>query len=325
MFTYPKATVLARLLTIVAALGLGCAAQLALAQQNQTGDLEVLEVVPNFYMITGDGGNIAVQIGPDGVVLVNAGAANRTDKLLAAIRKLTPEPIRYIINTNADPDNVGGNAILAKAGQAFTRNVGLATVLSTESVLDRMSASVSGKQAAYPVDAWPIETFITKVKSMYLNREGIQVISAPAAHSDGDAMVFFRRSDVLVAGDVLDTTRFPVIDIEKGGSIQGEIDALNRIIEIAIPSIPLVWQDGGTYVIPGRGRICDQADVVEYRDMVTIVRDVVQDLMKQGMTLDQIKKANPANGYRKRYGTDSGPWTTDMFIEAIYKSLTAKK
>ena len=220
---------------------------------------------------------------------------------------------------------MGGNAILAKAGQAFTRNVGLATVLSTESVLDRMSASVSGKQAAYPVDAWPIETFTTKVKSMYLNREGIQVISAPAAHSDGDAVVFFRRSDVLVAGDVLDTTRFPVIDLEKGGSIQGEIDALNRIIEIAIPSIPLVWQDGGTYVIPGRGRICDQADVVEYRDMVTIVRDVVQDLMKQGMTLDQIKKANPANGYRKRYGTDSGPWTTDMFIEAIYKSLTAKK
>ena len=325
MFTYPKAAGLARLLTIVAALGLGWAAQLALAQQNQTGDPEVLEVVPNFYMIAGAGGNIAVQIGPDGVVLVNAGAANRTDKLLAAIRKLTPEPIRYIINTNADPDNVGGNAILAKAGQAFTRNVGLATVLSTESVLDRMSASVSGKQAAYPVDAWPIETFITKVKSMYLNREGIQVISAPAAHSDGDAMVFFRRSDVLVAGDVLDTTRFPVIDIEKGGSIQGEIDALNRIIEIAIPSIPLVWQDGGTYVIPGRGRICDQADVVEYRDMVTIVRDVVQDLMKQGMTLDQIKKANPANGYRKRYGTDSGPWTTDMFIEAIYKSLTAKK
>jgi glyoxylase-like metal-dependent hydrolase (beta-lactamase superfamily II) len=325
MFTYPKATGLARLLTIVAALGLGGVAQLAFAQQNQTGDLEVLEVVPNFYMITGAGGNIAVQIGPDGVVLVNAGAANRTDKVLAAIRKLTPEPIRYIINTNADPDNVGGNAILAKAGQAFTRNVGLATVLSTESVLDRMSASVSGKQAAYPVDAWPIETFITKVKSMYLNREGIQVISAPAAHSDGDAVVFFRRSDVLVAGDVLDTTRFPVIDLEKGGSIQGEIDALNRIIEIAIPSIPLVWQDGGTYVIPGRGRICDQADVVEYRDMVTIVRDVVQDLMKQGMTLDQIKKANPANGYRKRYGTDSGPWTTDMFIEAIYKSLTAKK
>jgi len=325
MFTYPRAAGLARLLTMVAALGLGGAAQLAFAQQNQTGDLEVLEVVPNFYMIAGAGGNIAVQIGPDGVVLVNAGAANRTDKLLAAIRKLTPEPIRYIINTNADPDNVGGNAILAKAGQAFTRNVGLATVLSTESVLDRMSASVSGKQAAYPVDAWPIETFITKVKSMYLNREGIQVISAPTAHSDGDAMVFFRRSDVLVAGDVLDTTRFPVIDIEKGGSIQGEIDALNRIIEIAIPSIPLVWQDGGTYVIPGRGRICDQADVVEYRDMVTIVRDVVQDLMKQGMTLDQIKKANPANGYRKRYGTDSGPWTTDMFIEAIYKSLTAKK
>jgi len=123
----------------------------------------------------------------------------------------------------------------------------------------------------------------------------------------------------------MDTTRFPVIDVEKGGSIQGEIAALNRIVEIAIPSIPLVWEPGGTLIVPGRGHICDQADAVEYRDMVTIIRDVVQDMVNRGMTLDQVKKANPTNGYRARYGTDSGPWTTDMFVEAIYKSLVAKK
>jgi len=137
--------------------------------------------------------------------------------------------------------------------------------------------------------------------------------------------VFFRRSDVLVAGDILDIGHFPAIEIDKGGTIQGEIDALNRIIAIAIPSVPLVWQGGGTLVVPGRGRICDQADVVEYRDMVTVIRDVVEDMIRRGMTLDQIKAANPTAGYRKRYGADSGAWTTDMFVEAIYKSLTAKK
>jgi glyoxylase-like metal-dependent hydrolase (beta-lactamase superfamily II) len=325
IFTYPKAAAFGRLLALAAVLGLGGAEQLALAQQNQPSDPEVLQIVPNFYMIAGAGGNIAVQIGPDGVVLVNAGSANISDKVVADIRKLTTQPIRYIIDSNADPDNVGGNASLAKAGQAFARNASLAVIISTESVLDRMSASAAGKKAAYPVDAWPAETFETKEKHMYVNREGIQVLYEPAAHSDGDVMVFFRRSDVLVAGDILDTTRFPVIDIEKGGSIQGEIAALNRIVDIAIPSIPLVWQDGGTAVIPGHGRICDQADVVEYRDMVTIIRDVVQDMVNQGMTLDQVKKANPTDGFRNRYGTDSGPWTTDMFVESIYRSLTAKK
>ena len=313
---------------------LGGDARIALAQQKQTGDLEVVEVVPNFYMIVGAGGNIAVQTGPDGVILVNAGSADMSDKVLAAIQKLTPEPIRYIIDTNADPDNVGGNASLSKAGQSFTQAsntgpggiavVGPATILSTESVLKRFSAP-TGKQGAYPTDAWPTETFFQEDKAMYANGEGIEVMTQLAAHSENDAMVFFRRSDVLVVGDLLDTTRFPVIDIEKGGSIQGEIQALNRIVHKAIPSVPLVWQDRGTQVVPARGRICDQADVVEYRDMVTVIRDVVQDMIHRGMTLEQVQAANPTFGYRKRYGTDSGPWTTDMFVEAVYKGLTAKK
>jgi hypothetical protein len=130
---------------------------------------------------------------------------------------------------------------------------------------------------------------------------------------------------VIVAGEILDTTRFPVIDVDHGGSIQGEVDALNEIVDTAVPSIPLVWQDGGTYIIPAHGFVCDQADVVEYRDMVTIIRDNVQAFIKKGMTLQQVKAADPAKGFRTRYGSDSGPWTTDMFVEAIYKSLTAKK
>lgn len=182
----------------------------------------------------------------------------------------------------------------------------------------------TGKQAAYPLAAWPTETFFQKQKPMYFNREGIQIMSH-AAHSDGDSVVFFRRSDVIVAGEIFDNTHFPVIDIEKGGGIQQEIDALNQIVELAIPSIPMMWQEGGTYVIPGHGWLADQADVVEYRDMVTIIRDVIADMITKGMTLEQVQAANPAKGYRKQYGADSGPWTTNMFVEAIYKSLTAKK
>jgi cyclase len=279
-------------------------------------DIEVIPVQPNFYMIAGAGGNIAVQIGPDGVLLVDTGAARMTDRVMAEIHKLSSQPIRFIINTSADADHVGGNERLANGAEG-------AVIIGTENVLTRMSAP-TGKQAAFPLAAWPTETFFQKQKPMYFNHEGIQIISH-AAHSDGDSVVFFRRSDVIVAGEIFDTTRFPVIDVEKGGGIQQEIDALNQLVELAIPSIPMMWQEGGTYVIPGHGWLADQADVVEYRDMVTIIRDVVADMIGKGMTLEQIQAANPTKGYRKQYGSDSGPWTTNMFVEAIYKSLTVKK
>ena len=306
----------------------GFAGSIASAQK-----VGVYQVRPNFYLIAGSGSNIGVQIGADGVVVVDAGSAAMSGEVLEAIKKLTPQPIRYLIDTSADPDHVGGNEALARAGENFTAKTNTgpggavsdgATIQSTEAVLTRMSAP-SGKQAAYPSGAWPTETFFQSEKAMYLNDEGIVVTRQPAAHSDGDAIVFFRRSDVIMAGDILDTTRFPVIDVEKGGSIQGEINALNRLIQLAIPSIPLAWKEGGTAVIPGHGFICDQADIVEYRDTVVIIRDVIQDLINQGLTLAQIKEANPTQGYRSRYGAESGPWTTNMFVEAVYQSLAGKK
>ena len=177
----------------------------------------------------------------------------------------------------------------------------------------------TGQQSPYPVAAWPTETFTGRRKTLYLNDEGIEVIAAPAAHTDGDAMVFFRRSDVVVSGEVFDVTRFPVIDVDRGGSIDGEIAALNRLIELAIPSIPVPSKAGGTRIVPARGRISEQADVVEYRDMVTIVRDRVDDLMKSGRTLAQIQASSPTQGWTRRYGADAAP----AFVEAIYKSLTA--
>jgi cyclase len=306
-----------------------------LAAQAASGtNLEVLQLRPNVYMIAGAGGNVGFQVGVDGVVVVDSGSASSADAVVAAIKKVTAQPIRYVINTSADPDHVGGNAKVAKAGQTlFTGNggAGLATnflggggsILSTEQVLTRMSGP-SGKPSPYPVDAWPTESFNQPRKYMYLNGEGIEVIHQPAAHTDGDAIVFFRRSDVIVAGDVFDTRAFPVIDVAKGGSIQGEIAALQKLVDTAIPSVPIVSREEGTLIIPGHGRICDQLDVVDYRDMVTIIRDRIRDLMKRGLTLEQIKAASPARGYTRRYGSDTGSWTTNDFVEAIYRSMSEK-
>jgi glyoxylase-like metal-dependent hydrolase (beta-lactamase superfamily II) len=292
-------------------------------------DLDVVQIRPNVYMIAGAGANVTLEFGSDGAVVVDAGTVERADQVVAAIKKITTQPIRYIIDTSADADHVAANEKVAKAGKTLFQtnnplgegmtNGGAAAVLSAEKVLTRMSAP-TGKTPPFPTAVWPTETYDQRRKYMYLNGEGIEVLHAPGAHSDGDSIVFFRRSDVVAAGDVLDLTRFPVIDPAKGGSIQGEIDALNRLVDLAIPSVPLVSQDGGTYVVPGHGRICDQLDVVEYRDMVTIIRDRVQDLVKKGSTVDQVLAANPTQGYNARYGTDK-TWTPRMFAEAIYKTL----
>jgi len=304
------------------------------AQGASGANLEVLQLRPNFYMIAGAGGNIGFQVGVDGVVVVDSGTTASADAVVAAIKKVTTQPIRYVINTSADADHVGGNAKVAKAGQTlFTGNggVGLATnflgggasILSAEQVLTRMSGP-SGKPSPFPLEAWPTETFGEPRKYMYLNGEGIEIFHEPAAHTDGDAMVFFRRSDVVVAGDVFDTRTFPVIDVAKGGSIDGEIAALQKLVDTAIPSVPIVSREEGTLIVPGHGRICDQLDVVDYRDMVTIIRDRVRDLMKQGLTLEQIQAASPARGYTRRYGSDTGSWTTNNFVEAIYRSMNKK-
>ena len=159
---------------------------------------------------------------------------------------------------------------------------------------------------------------------MYLNGDGIQVLHMPAAHSDGDSVVFFRRADVIVTGDALDTTRFPVIDVTKGGSIQGELEALDRLVDMTVPPFPLAFREDRTYLIPGHGFACDFADLVAYRSMVTIIRDRIQDMANRGMTLEQVKAADPTQGFRKRYGSDTGSWTTDMFVEAVYTGLTGK-
>jgi cyclase len=298
--------------------------------------LEVIQLRDTFWAIVGAGANIAVQIGPDGVVLVDTGSGQRSAEVLAEIRKLTPRPIRYIISTSAHRDHVGGNDDLSKAGQSVIPTGGLneigaaggrAPILAEEHVQSAMTAP-HGEQAPYPIGAWPTVTYSSDLmetqKDVYFNGEAIITTYQPSAFSDGDSVVFFRRSDVVVTGEVYDPTRFPRIDLENGGSIQGVIDALNRIIGITVPPIPLVWQEGGTVVVGARGIIGHEADVVDYRDMVTIIRDRVQDGIKKGQTLAQIRQADPVKGYRARFGADTGPWTTNQFVEAVYKSLGGK-
>jgi cyclase len=320
-------------------LALGAGTDRAVAQQQTSDPLDVVQLRPNFYVIGGAGGNIVVQLGPDGVILVDSGSTERADLVLAAIRRLTPLPIRYIINTGMDADHVGGNDKLARAGLSILpgavvagaglnddllSNFGRASVLAHENVLARLSAP-TGQQSRAPSELLPTKTFFYRMYSMYLNGEGIQVIHQPAAHTDGDTIVFFRRGDVIATGDIIDTTRWPVIDTRRGGTVQGELDALNRLMDLSIHNLPLQWQADRTFLVPGHGRVYDKLDLLEYRDAVTVVRDRVQALIDEGKTLAQVKAANPTLGYRSEYGADTGPWTTDMFVEVVYNELAAKK
>jgi glyoxylase-like metal-dependent hydrolase (beta-lactamase superfamily II) len=285
--------------------------------------VRLVPVQGNVQMLVGAGANITVQIGDEGVLLVDTGARGTSDAVLAAIRQVTDKPIRLLINSNVDGDHTGGNEEIAKVGKWLGGNapgnfglpVTAARVVAHERVLARMSAP-TGRQPAMPFAAWPTETFFTADKEIFFNNEAIQLLHQPGSHTDGDVVVFFRRSDVVSAGDVFGTTGYPVIDRARGGSVQGVLDGLNRIIDVTIPKDK---EEGGTYVIPGHGRLADEADVVEYRDMVTIVRDRIQDLIRRGRTLEQVKAAKPTLDYDGRYGSP------DAFIEAIYLDLTKSR
>jgi cyclase len=326
-------------LAVAAVLVLGGPVGRTAAQEPGNRGLSVVQLRSNFYLIAGAGGNIVVQTGPEGVIVVDSGSTENVDRVLAEIRRLTPLPIRYIINTSMEADHVGGNEKLARAGlsilagnivagaglsEDLITNGGGASVLAHENVLTRMSAP-TGRQSLFPLAFWPTKTFAFHQYSMYLNGEGIQVIHQPAAHTDGDTIVFFRRGDVIATGDIVDTTRFPVIDVRKGGTIQGEIDALNRLMDLSIHNLPIQWYADRTLLVPGHGHVYDKLDLLEYRDAITVVRDRIQSLVAEGKSLDQVKAANPTLGYRSQYGADSGPWTTDMFVEVIYRELAAKR
>ena len=282
--------------------------------------LETIKVRDNVYAIFGAGANITVHVGEDGLILVDSGTTEAAEQVIEAVKAISTQPIRLIINTSADMDHVGGNDAVGAAGieinpDAFAEDP-RATVLSHENVLTRLSGDDK-----IPTELWPSETFTSRVRSMYINNDAVMVYRMLGAHSDGDVVVLFRKADVIATGDIIDLRSFPVIDPKNGGSIQGELEALNRLLEMTVPAMPLVLKPGRTLLIPGHGRVSDYAELVEYRDMVTTIKDNIEVLIKKGMTLEQVKAANPTAGYRARWGKESGPWTTDMFVEAIYNGL----
>lgn len=288
-------------------------------------ELGIQKVQGNVYMVYTPQGNIAISVGDWGVMVVDTPPVGASDALIAEIRKLTNKPIRYVLDTSID--RVTTNEQISRAGAPVTGgNLGAvafdngATIVAHENVLARMVDAPEGQKVAN-ADALPTTTYNEGQKEIYFNDEAVISIFIPNAHTDGDSIVHFRGSDVVAAGDIFDMTLYPHIDLAKGGNVQGVIKGLNLILDICIPRHE---QEGGTYVIPGRGRLTDEHDVLEYRDMVTIIRDRIQAGIKKGQTLAQIKAAKPTYEYDARWGSTTGPWTTDMFIEAVYKSLGGK-
>ena len=293
------------------------------------GEVVVVPVKGKVYMIAGAGANIAVQAGDDGLVLVDTGTADMSEEVIAAIETIpTGGPLRYIINTTHDLDYTGGNEAIVVTGEIVPLrgenygagpqgilDYGRASLISHLNVFTRMVVPESGEER--PEGAWPDNTYSTSQKRLYFNDEPI-VISHLPANNDGNSIVLFRGSDVVAVGPMLDLTRFPVIDVAAGGSIDGFVDALNSLIDVVVP---LANSGGGTLVIPGYGRIADHAEVVYYRDMMTVVRDRIQDMIDRDLTLRETQEARPTRGYDALYGSERGDWTTEMFVEAAYNSL----
>ena len=296
---------------------------LASGAPSRAQEIHVMHVQGRVYVLAGAGANITVQVGDKAILLVDAGSAQRSDEVIAAIKALSPKPIEFIVDTSADEDHIGGNQNLAKTGHFVTGLAGEdteASVISAEALLDRVSARSGGGNSAIPSDLWPSDTYDGDKWELF-NDEAVILEHPHAAHTDGDSIVFFRRSDVVSTGDIFTPNLYPKIELEKGGTIQGEIDALNRIIGIMVPEGN---EEGGTYAIPGHGRVCDRTEMANYRDMVTIVRDRIEDLVKKGKTLEQVKAARPTLDYDGTYGADTGAWTTDDFIAAVYSDLSGQ-
>jgi cyclase len=300
----------------------------ATAQDNagsgRAPEIEVLHVKGNVYLIAGAGGNITMQAGDEAVVLVDSGLPQYSKEVMAAIRKVSQKPIGYIINTTIDRDHTGANENLAKGGffmlTSANQQRSAAAIVSHLNLLNHLNTP-SDKQTTSS-GGWPTDTYDTADWKLYANDEPLLLEHPAAAHTDSDTIVFFRRSDVVSAGDLFDMTRYPVIDRKRGGSLEGILKALNHIsLDLAVPERN---EEGGTYIIPGHGRVCDRYDVAIYRDMLTIIRDRIQDMVRRGMSLEQVEAAKPTFDYDGEFGSDSGPWTTAMFVEAVYQEASSQ-
>lgn len=311
-----------------------CSGQ-ALADGEGAGGIQTVQLRPNVYVLIGAGENVTLQVGADGAAVIGAGRSDASAALLAAIKRLTDAPIRFVFDTSADAEAVGGNGALAKAGRSIfsmgTEDLSSpgagpqgrwATIVATSDVAAGM-VSADRKAASIQQDNLPTDTFVEPPYVIFFNHEAIRLYPH-AARDRTDTLVYLLRSDVIAAGDVINADEFPRIDVQRGGSVQGEIDALNHILRLSDTSLPFAWRDEGTYIVPAYGHIYYQADVARYRDMVVEMRDIIAGMIRRKMTLSQIEAADPALAYQREFGRDTGAWTTNDFVEAVYRSLTGK-
>jgi glyoxylase-like metal-dependent hydrolase (beta-lactamase superfamily II) len=286
------------------------------AQDFSAVELQVLPVQGNVYMIAGAGGNITVQVGDEGVLMVDTQFAPLAERIMTEIKRLSSRPIRFIINTHGHPDHVGGNALLAE--MTAPTPLEPLQMVAHENVLNRLSHPRPGEPETPPAGL-PYDSYFTPTKDFHMNGEAVFLYHAPKAHTDGDTIVLFRESDVVSTGDLFVPGGYPFIDVARGGGVQGLIAGLNHVLHLTVPA---KTQERGTFVIPGHGRICDEADVVEFRDMVVIVRDRIADMIENGMTLRQIQAARPTLDYDTEYVKEDNLVTAAAFVEAVYRSLT---
>ena len=281
------------------------------------GTIQAVHVQGNVWMLVTPDGNLALQVGEEGALLVDTGRTGTSDAVLAAIHQVTTRPLRFIVNTSARPNRIGNNAAfrMSTVDVIDEQPSGLVPeIIAREGVLLRMN------QEDYPVAGWPTDAYLEPDRSIRFNGEPIDIIYQPSAYSDGDSLVYFRRSDVIVSGEIYSTERFPLVDREHGGTVEGVLAGLNRIVDITVPYVVAgEFAEGGTLVIPGSGRLSDEDDVTEYRDMVHIVRDRIANLVSMQRTLEQVKAAQPLIDYEGRYSTPE--WTASMFADALYAEL----
>lgn len=301
------------------------------------GEIHPYHVQGNIWLMAGEPGNsnVTLQVGDEGALIVDTGAATMADKLLAQIRQIIAlhagdqKAIRQIIDTSGLPDHIGGNAILRQAGSTIVAgnfafdNPGHengATVIANQNVLMRLVAENAAGNAAAAQALWPTDTEDFDVYDTSFNGEAVQLFHPHQAITDGDTVVVFRRSDVIVTGDTVDMVSYPRIDPQRGGSIDGELVALNHIIEMAVPEDK---EEGGSEIIPGHGRICDQADVVQYKDMLTTIRNRIQYYKNQGRSLQQVLSIGPSRDFDARWGDGGEGWDGRRFVETVYRTLPA--
>jgi glyoxylase-like metal-dependent hydrolase (beta-lactamase superfamily II) len=298
-----------------------CTSALYAQAEPSAAAIRTYQVRPNLWMLITADGNLALQVGTEGALLVDTGRGGTSDAVLAAIRQITKQPLRYIINTSAGPMQIGNNAVLGALKGGATDGQGKGptpAIIANEAVLAHMNEP----GVKLPALAWPSDAYAARKRSIRYNGEAIDIIHAPSAYSDSDSIVYFRRSDVIVAGEIFSTNRYPLIDPKRGGTVAGVLAGLNQMLDIAVPDVIVEnYNEDGTLIIPGSGRLCDRDDLTEYHDMVNIVRDRMVNLVSTKRSLEEVKAARPLVDYEQRYSTPE--WTTSMFIDAFYTELAA--